>query len=163
MHLFNEEFSVSAPLLTKLTDHDPEKQNEVEVLNTVGFEILHDDLRCSLENLLNSRLKIQSLPPSMETLETSALTYGIPDFSGYNFLNEDSHRSLCRIIKKAIEAFEPRLHNVNVYLLDNETIEIKRALSFRIEATISVANKPHGTSFESAMDIVSRNFRFEHN
>jgi len=163
MNMFNEDFAVSAPLLAKLTDHDPEKKNEVEVLNTVSFETLHDDLRRSLENLLNSRLKLQNLPTFMTEVETSPFTYGIPDFSGYNFLNKDSHQSLCRIIKKTIEAFEPRLHNVNVYLLNNETVEVKRALSFRIEATISIANRPHDTSFESAMDIVSRNFRFEHN
>lgn len=161
MYQHAEEHTVNAPLLTKLIDHEPGNTKEAQTLNHISIDELYDDLRLNLEHLLNTRVKITPAAQLPSTLQQSCIQYGIPDFSGYNFVSEKNHQALCQTIKHAIETFEPRLTHVNVILVDRDEIEIKRALTFRIEATIHLAQKRQLTSFESSLDIVNKNFRFE--
>ena len=160
MYQYPEKHTIRAPLIIKLIDHQPNNTIEVPTLNHISIEALYDDIKLNLENLLNTRIKV--IPPSQweKALEQSCLQYGIPDFSSYNFVSEESHQSLCQTIKAAIKMFEPRLTQINVVLVDHSETEIKRELMFRIEATIHLAQKQQLTSFESSLDIVSKNFHF---
>ncbi len=161
MYQYSEDHTINAPLLIKLTDDEPDNTIEAQTLNRISIESLYDDLRLSLENLLNTRVKMTPSKPLPDTLLQSCVQYGIPDFSGYNFVSEKSHQSLCQTIQEAIETFEPRLRQVNVIVLERDAIEIKRSLTFRIEATIHLTQKRQLTSFESSLDITSKHFHFE--
>ena len=160
MHEHHNEHRVRAPILTRFIDHTPAQMHEAPTLNSISIEALHDDIKQNLEHLLNARMRAPHAAQQNALLTQSTLTYGIEDFSGYNFLNDQSHQSLCKAITKTIHAFEPRLNNVAVILLDNTEIEIKRALSIRIEATVQIADISHATIFNSSLDVVSKNFTF---
>lgn len=162
MYQTQDKNSVNAPLLDRLIDHEPQTHTEKIVFNTVSVDELHENIKQNLEHLLNSRIKGGPYPKEFIELRQSCLNYGIPDFSGYNFLNDQSHHDLCQIIQKTIETFEPRLNHITVHMIESDEIEIKRSLSIRIEATIIMANKLHATAFNSSLDVVSKNFTFNH-
>ena len=58
---------------------DPPR-NRYQVLREVKQSIRRD-----LENLLNTRRQPRPLPPGLEELEASLVSYGVPDVSGSGF------------------------------------------------------------------------------
>jgi type VI secretion system protein ImpF len=72
------------------------------------------DLNESLECLFNTRCHLsidEYLNPSSDK---SFLEFGLPDFSRLSMAQGDDSKILCRVIERALEAFEPRLSQVKV-------------------------------------------------
>jgi type VI secretion system lysozyme-like protein len=84
--------------------------------------------------LLNTR--IDRDVDAIEPAERTVLDYGIPDYSGMSSLSGTDRQAIARFAERAIRAFEPRLANPKVTVVE-ENIG-SRTLEFRIVGVLSV-------------------------
>ena len=96
-------------------------------------------------------------PPYLEELETSLVNYGIPDFTGAVFANEDDRRELRKIIEKVIRRYEPRFKDLTVYL-DTNSGSGDRVIRFRIDALLHADPAPEPVVFDSHLEPSSNRF-----
>src|SRR5688500_12858847 len=143
-------------VLDRLIDLDPGSTREAHKGQTQVLRELKQALRRDLENLLNTRWRCMSWPPDMEELDFSLVNYGLPDFTGANMAISANREEFRRIIEKVIAKFEPRLRNVRVVLMDNDSVD--RVLRLRIEATLQADPVPEPVQFESSIEPASGAF-----
>lgn len=146
-----------ATILDRLLDDNPGQAHDP--LRTSGFLLreLKKSVRRDLENLLNTRYRCREIPSHLEELETSLLSYGIPDFTGAVFANEDDRRDLRRIIERIIRQFEPRFKEVTVHL-DTKSTSNDRVIRFRIDALLHADPAPEPVVFDSQLEPSSNMF-----
>jgi type VI secretion system protein ImpF len=102
-----------ALLFERLVDLDPKAhKEEPRPLRILNKQELKESVRRELGRLLNTRSSTPT--PLFGEEELTVLDYGIPDFSSFSAHNADDHRRIETIIKRAISAFEPRLHEVRI-------------------------------------------------
>ena len=94
-------------------------------------------VRRDLENLLNTRWRCSRQPKLGESLESSLVNYGLPDFCGGNMQAAQNPEVVFNQILQAIERFEPRLKKVRVLPLQEEPA-VDRNLRFQIEGVLQV-------------------------
>jgi type VI secretion system protein ImpF len=85
------------------------------------------------------------------------LNYGIPDFTGAVFANEDDRKDLRRIIERIIRQFEPRFKEVTVHL-DTKSTSNDRVIRFRIDALLHADPAPEPVVFDSQLEPSSNMF-----
>jgi type VI secretion system lysozyme-related protein len=88
--------------------------------------------------LLNTRIarEVDAVDPA----ERTVLDYGVPDFSGMSALSGTDRQRIARAAERAIRAFEPRLANPRVTIVEEGVGS--RSLEFRISGTLSVNRVP---------------------
>ena len=143
-------------VLDRLIDLDPGSVREAPKGQTQVLRELKQSLRRDLENLLNTRWRCTSWPPNMEELDFSLVNYGLPDFTGANMGISENREEFRRIIERVIAKYEPRLKNVRVHLLDNDSVD--RVLRLRIEAVLQADPVPEPVQFESSIEPASGAF-----
>lgn len=102
-----------APLFDRLVDSDPaslQERSPHRVLNAAG---LRASVARELARLLNTRC------PASEDRNGTVIDYGIPSLSHFSASSDSDRDALATIMKRKIEAFEPRLRNVRVFLERN--------------------------------------------
>jgi type VI secretion system protein ImpF len=114
-------------------------------------------VRRDLENLLNTRARCLSWPPSLVELPASLVNYGLPDFTNTYARAVQDPDTLSKAIQFAIEQFEPRLRNVRVELLKGD-VATERALRFRIDATLYVDPVEDKVFYSSSLEPITGNF-----
>lgn len=119
---------VPMPLFDRLIDEQPGLRRESPPLRTLDRRGLKESVRRELEHLFNAR--ISSPAHRLETMELTVADYGIPDFAPLGPSNPDDARELARKLKRVIEAFEPRLQEVEV------EIDVQRGGDRGLEATV---------------------------
>src|SRR6266571_3278353 len=103
---------VRTPLFDRLVDRDPFLRREVRPMRTLDRRGLKESVRRELEQLFNTRCPV---PAHRLTIrERSVIDYGIPDFSTFSARRFEDRARLADVLRRAIEAFEPRLANVRV-------------------------------------------------
>ncbi len=107
-----EHFRARATLMERLVDETPKQKREVPPLRVLDRQGLKDSVQRNLEWILNARTAINDREYEQEPL--TVLEYGIPDLNHYSPQSHEDRQRLARRIKKAIEAFEPRLMDVKV-------------------------------------------------
>lgn len=150
---------INSPLLYRLLDEDPDKQQEKISHRFIDINGLHEDIRHNLEMILNTRFCGLDWPEHLSELKQSVLNYGIIDFSQTYFNNKNTQLQLCRNIREVLEHFEPRLQSVKVTLLNDE-LELDRVLKIKIEGILNIEPSPIPTVFESCLDITKQKFDF---
>jgi len=128
-----------------------------------SVRVLEENVLRDLERLLNTRQISHPAGPPHEHLEKSVFNYGLLDFSN---LSADSSRTpdeIRRLIKEAIELFEPRLTDVEVVdpLAGQETKKdqrLRRTVRFRVEATLRTDPDPERVEFDTVLDVTSKRF-----
>ena len=105
---------VSVPLFDRLVDRQLDLRREARPMRTLDRRGLKESVRRELEQLLNTRspFPVHRLPPA----ERTVLDYGIPDFSMFSARRFADRQELAAMLRRAIEAFEPRLADVQVRL-----------------------------------------------
>lgn len=122
-----------------------------------------DSVRRDLENLLNTRWRCTSWPPSLDELETSLVNYGIPDFTSVGSNIAERPDVLLDHIEAAIAHFEPRLTQVELTQIGVPG-SVDRTFRFRIRAKLNLPTEQSGemfnepVSFESTLEASSGNF-----
>lgn len=146
--------SVTSPLLYRLIDDAPESQIETRDHRQVDMDTLHQLIRDNLEYLFNTQRTLQEVPKHLPELKQSLLNYGTPNFMHHRFGAREEQLSLCRELREMIQCFEPRLTNVNVTLL-NENTNTERLLKIRIDAAIYLHPNLIPATFESTFDLAT--------
>ncbi len=121
------------PLFDKLDQRATAWDQANQVLDIDGVEA---SVVRELTRLLNSRSRI----PLSDFTDAglTVLDYGIPDYGAHSAQSEADRRRVAAAIRRAIEAFEPRLSDVDVSLVDGATG--KTIALFCIDASLQVAN-----------------------
>lgn len=104
-----------------------------------------------LEQLLNTRYRVSSWPPSLAELSRSLVNYGLPDFAGANMSSQSEREAFCRAVEDAIRWHEPRFLRVRVSLKESRD-RLDRTLRFHIEAVVRATPDPAEVRFDSAVD-----------
>jgi len=120
---------------------------------------LKQALRRDLENLLNTRWRCKTWPPELDDfLDSSVVSYGIPDFTGANLANTRDMEEFRRMLERSIRLFEPRLRNATVTMVDARGKD--RRLVFRIDAKVALERDAalEDATFQTALDTANAMF-----
>jgi type VI secretion system protein ImpF len=128
-----------------------------------SVRLLEKNVLRDLENLLNTRQVSAPAGPPHDHLENSVYNYGLLDFSNLWGGSAQSPEEIRRLIKEAIEFFEPRLMDVEVVdPLEGEDAErderLRRTVRFRVEATLRTDPDPERVEFDTVLDVTSKRF-----
>ena len=151
---------INAPLFFRLIDEKPHLQSEKKSGTQISLNEFYEQIRQSLERLLNTRLNYIEWPEKYIELKNSVINYGISDFT-LNFYGERANQNkLCQMIKVAISRFEPRIHKVQVTPIEQDA-EFDRVLKLRIECEIDLKPTSMPAVFESSLDVANQLFHVE--
>ena len=103
-------------------------------------ESLEQRIHGNLTSLLNSRKREITFDTRYKELYKSNIEFGLPDFSSFYFSSKKTQKELSQNIKRSIELFEPRLENIDIFILDNDKTQ-ERILKIRIEAMIKTTQQ----------------------
>lgn len=118
--------TVVPSLLDRLDDREAADSSRPPDLTRIDVRQIKQSVLRDLEFLLNTRNtfldtgsdvpdpRARSLGPEFGEVRTSVLTYGLPDFTGYNTANSSHRVGLSDAIAAAIQHFEPRLTDVKI-------------------------------------------------
>jgi len=141
-------------LLDRLLDDEPETTVEPPWREGQVIRELKRSLRRDLEDLLNARRPLESLPEGLDKLPGSLLNYGLPDLQSIEVRETHDVQRLCRLIEECVSRFEPRLQNVTVapVLDSNQEKPLDRRLRFSIEAMLVAEPLREHVQIRSAVD-----------
>jgi len=137
------------PLFDRLVDRSRLLHADLTPVRTLDRGGVRKSVRRELEQLFNTRCPIPS--HRLGTRERSVVDYGIPDFSTFHARNPDDQKRIAAILKKAIEAYEPRLADVKVTMNPIEGDDFM--LTGTIEATLIVDNTREAALFETVLQM----------
>ena len=138
-------FEVRMPLFDRLVDRDLMLRRELRPSRTLDRRGLRESVRRELEQLCNTRCPFPA--HRLPIKERSVIDYGIPDFSTFSARSFDDRNRLADLLRRAIEAFEPRLVNVHVRVEPVPGDDL--LLSGVIEADVLTETVPEPVSFQT--------------
>ncbi|MGQ9575802.1 MAG: type VI secretion system baseplate subunit TssE [Thermoguttaceae bacterium] len=138
-------------VLDRLLDEEPSNPREAPKSRTQVLRELKQSVRRDLENLLNTRWRCRSWPGHLKELDTSLVSYGIPDVTGADLSSAQRREEFRSQLERVIRHFEPRLKNVSVILLEQGE-PWDRTLRFRIEGLLLVEPAPEPVAYDSAVE-----------
>jgi len=153
----SDERQLVPTILDRLLDENPGERQDPPRSSRFVLRELKKSVRRDLENLLNTRFRARPVPGYLDELEASLVNYGIPDFTGASFANEDDRKELRRIIERTIRRFEPRFKEVTVHL-DSKSGSQDRVIRFRIDALLHADPAPEPVVFDSQLEPSSNLF-----
>lgn len=121
---------------------------------------IKESVRKDLERLLNTRRRCGEAKRIEPELDGTVAHYGVPDFTGATFANENERETLRDYIQKIVEQFEPRFKKVRVSELSEQS-DLDRTVRYRIEAELNVEPAVKPILFDSTVDPVSRRLNIE--
>jgi type VI secretion system protein ImpF len=104
-----------------------------------------------LEYLLNTVHTAHDIPAEFSEVRDSLVGYGLPDLASVEAISADQRATIGRMIRQAIERFEPRLRRVKVTLLKQDD-ETSMSLKFRIDARLAVDPAPE-VAFDTILEV----------
>ena len=137
------------PLFDRLVDRDPRLRHEMRPMRTLDRRGLRESVRRELEQLFNTRCPIPA--HRLPIRERSVIDYGVPDFSVFSPRSYDDRVRLAELLRRAIEAFEPRLIDVQVSLEPHPGNDL--SLLGLIEANLLTDMVAEPVSFETVVRI----------
>ncbi len=144
-------------LLDRLTDSDPQRQQESRDSRVLSPSRLRDCVRRDLAWLLNTtHLKAMQNLDDYPHVVRSVLNYGMPDMAGRTTSSVDT-TTLEQAIRRVILDFEPRLvaRTLRVKLFVDEKQMNHNAMSFDIEAELWAQPLPLRLFLRTAVDLES--------
>ena len=145
-------------LLDRLVDEDPKRESEPLPSRAQSVRIFKEALRRDLEWLLNTRAIPEMPPEEMEDLHASLYCYGLPDLSSFNLVSPSGRGRIQRAMQHVVEAFEPRLTNVQVIPAEAQTPS-SRVVSFVISGLLRMEPAPEQISFDTVLELARGEYR----
>jgi len=142
-------------LLDRLTDEEPERQQEAREKRVLTQRQLRQSVLRDLTWLLNSvALSSTQNLDHVPDVKSSVLNYGITDLSGRSVSSTDV-RVLERQIKSAIADFEPRIqrNSLKVKIVNSPESFNQNALTFEIEGDLWMQPLPLRLYLRSEIDL----------
>jgi len=143
-------------VLDRLLDEDPGATKELPRTRNQVLRELKQSVRRDLENLLNTRCCLTTLPADLEELELSLVNYGVPDIMGTDLGSARQRDWFRHVLERVIGRFEPRFKSVKVELLENAD-PADRTMRFRIDALMHAEPAPEPVVFDSALEPATGN------
>jgi type VI secretion system protein ImpF len=140
---------VRTPLFDRLVDRDPRLRREVRPMRTLDRRGLKESVRRELELLFNTRCPFPA--HRLAGRERSVIDYGIPDFSIFSARSFEDRERLAELLRRAVEAFEPRLAGVRVYIEPVPGDDL--TLAGRIEAILVADPVAEPVLFETVLQM----------
>lgn len=140
---------VRKPLFDRLIDRDHRLRWEARPLRTLGRRELKESVRAELVQLFNTRCPVPA--HRLSGRPRTVIDYGIPDLSGFSARSVEDRGRLEDILRRAVEAYEPRLAEVRVHLepLAGDVL----ALSGSIEAVLVFDSVREPVSFLTVLQM----------
>jgi type VI secretion system lysozyme-like protein len=134
-----DDLNVRTPLFARLTGGE----------RTLDRQGLRDSVRRELELLFNTRSSFPSrrVPGAPLTV----IDYGIPPLTDYAARNTNDQSELAAALRTAIEAFEPRLASVRVFIAPPEEDTIALTVTIQADLVIDAVREP--VSFVFSADV----------
>jgi type VI secretion system protein ImpF len=147
-------------LLDRLVDHEPRVASDPPLTLAESVRRAKAALRRDLEWLLNTRRTAEPAPEGLEELRRSLYHFGLPDISSLSNDSVADRMRLLQNVEDTIAAFEPRLANVHVSLVEQtEEKTHRRELHFVIEATLRMEPSPERVVFDTVFELASGEVR----
>ena len=140
-------------LLDRLVDQDPRVSADAPTTLAESVRRAKAGLRRDLEWLLNTRRTAIRVPDGLDELRRSVFWYGLPDVSSLSHDAPGDRQRLLRSVEEVVTAFEPRLADVRVSLVEEMTQAHRRELHFVIEGTFLLDPTPERVSYDTVMDL----------
>ena len=150
------ERTVQPSLLDRLTDADPRSSADQTITLSESVRRFKASIQRDLEWLLNTRRIPEPMPEDwFEQLPRSVYYYGIPDITSLSRDTRESRMIVLRDVEDAIAAFEPRLTDVHIDVVEVEGEQFRRELRFHIEATLRMDPTPEQVVFDTVLNFAS--------
>lgn len=144
------------PFINLLTDSLPKALMEKGRLSHPPME-LFNDIRCNLENLLNTPQPYIFLPAVLE-LQGALVDYGLPSFFHYELIKEETGEEFCNLLEALISCYEPRLTNVKVFPDVVNQEQTTNFVKFFLEGEILWEDNSKSVIFSSQLEFKKSHF-----
>ena len=147
-------------LLDRLTDEEPEKQQESRERRVLSMSKLREIVLRDLGWLLNaSNLESVEDMEDCPLVAHSVVNFGLPDLSGASASSVDKI-ALERSLRQAIIDFEPRIlrNSIKVRAVASNELTNRNALAFEIEGDLWAQPVPLRFYLNTELDLESGNF-----
>ena len=146
------ERTVQPSLLDRLTDLNPRSSSDPRVTFAESVREFKAALQRDLEWLLNTRRTPETIPEGwFEHLPRSVYYYGLPDITSLSRDSKHSRTFLLRQVEAAIAAFEPRLADVRIAVVEAEGDSFRRELRFHIDVLLRRDPTPDQVTFDTVL------------
>ena len=150
---------VVLPLFDRLLQGD---NIETDINADRAIRVVRESVRRDLEILLNTRPRYLSAPEGLDELESSLVSYGLPDLQIQQMASVSQQEQFRRRLEAVIRRFEPRLRELAVEIVKREEDNRDRTLRFRIHAVLDVAATSEIVVYDTFIDPVSGAISFAH-
>ena len=147
-------------LLDRLTDMQPDRQQESRDARTLNFRRLKQSVVRDLEWLFNTG----SLSPAEDLsnfpeVARSVLNYGVSGLVGSHISSVEPER-LIKMLRQAVIDFEPRIlpATLSIRIIEAEDDRFKNSLAFEIEGQLWAHPLPEHLYVRTTMDLELRTF-----
>lgn len=149
MTVFEE--NLQSSVFDRLIDLEPDLSRESKRILGFKKKDIRDAVVRDLENLFNTRRRIDVPSEQFPHIVRSLFAYGLRDFSSENPKSIFVRQRLRQEIEETIERFEPRIKNVVVRL--DSPDESNRAFRFRIKGFLEVEPLSEPVVFDTYFDV----------
>ena len=140
---------VPVPLFDRLTDTSTNKPEEDRIHQVLSKRELMASIQIELTRILNTRCTVDR--KTYDQFGPVITSYGVPEFfglfdlSGIDATDDFQKPKLEKLLKRAIEAYEPRVTNVRVHVIGFHNKQ--QSLSFQVEADVIIGDVLEPVSF----------------
>lgn len=156
----DKKLEIRPSILDRLVDNDPTSTEDQDKSRVQYLRELRNSVKRDLENLMNTRFRMQTPPEQFTQLEKSLLNYGLPDLATVNIADVEKKRLFIKNLENTLATYEPRFKTIKVVHIDNKELN-DRTLRFRIDATLYADPAPEIIIFDSVLDPVFRTVKVE--
>lgn len=156
----NKKLEIRPSVLDRLIDNDPTSPQDQDKSRVQYLRDLRNSVKRDLENLMNTRFRMQTPPEQFVNLDKSLLNYGLPDLATVNIADIEKKRQFIKSLEHTLAVYEPRFKTIKVIHIENKELN-DRTLRFRIDATLYADPAPEVIIFDSTLDPVFRTVKVE--
>jgi type VI secretion system protein ImpF len=156
----DKKLEIRPSILDRLIDEEPTNTVDHDKSRVQYLRDLRNSVKRDLENLMNTRFRMQTPPEQLTQLEKSLLNYGLPDLATVNIADIEKKRQFIKNLEKTLATYEPRFKTIKVIPIENKELT-DRTLRFRIDATLYADPAPETIIFDSVLDPVFRTVKVE--
>jgi len=149
---------VQLSLLDRLTDEEPDRDQELPLTGKKLERVLREAIRRDIEGFLNTRRRCLPMPAGLDAATGTVVDYGVPDFFGRVLSTDRRRKQFLRSIEECLRQHEPRFKSVRLEMVEGVD-EAQRSFHFRIDAVVYADPAPESLQFDSRVEPVSRTFQ----
>ncbi len=139
------EHLVTQSLMDRLCDVD-----DWPMTRQQSMRVYRESVKRDVELLLNARRPPMPYLAKYPKASGSVMNFGLPDMNAYGSSNADQNALMIAILQ-TIRNFEPRIQNVKVYMVRQETVS--RSLRFHVEGKLRFGTTIEDIQFDTVLEL----------